>query len=189
MRKSITARSSFLLMIDMQERLLPAIFNKDEIIKNSVRILTAARELSVPVIATEQYPKGIGPTVPEIKNLIPEDSTVMEKVEFSCCAAQGFGDAILNLNFNTGTKDTVILYGVETHICVLATAMDLMEKYNLNVVIAADACGSREEKNHELALEAARSFGCLVVPTETVVYHMLEKAGTPQFKALLPLFK
>ena len=176
-------------MIDMQERLLPAIFNKDEIIKNSVRILTAARELSVPVIATEQYPKGIGSTVPEIKNLIPEGSTVMEKVEFSCCAAQGFGDAILNLNFNTGTKDTVILYGVETHICVLATAMDLMEKYNLNVVIAADACGSRDEKNHELALEAARSLGCLVVPTETVVYHMLEKAGTPQFKALLPLFK
>ena len=127
-------------MIDMQERLLPAIFNKDEIIKNSVRILTAAKELSVPVIATEQYPKGIGPTVPEIKNLIPEGSTVMEK-------------------------------------------------YNLNVVIAADACGSRDEKNHALALEAARSLGCLVVPTETVVYHMLEKAGTPQFKALLPLFK
>ena len=189
MRKSITARSSFLLMIDMQERLLPAIFNKDEIIKNSVRILTAARELSVPMIATEQYPKGIGATIPELKNLIPEDTTIMEKVEFSCCAASGFGDAILNLNFNTGSKDTVILFGVETHICVLATAMELIEKYNLNVVIAADACGSREEKNHNLALDAARSIGCLVVPTETVVYHMLEKAGTPQFKALLPLFK
>ena len=189
MRKSITARSSFLLMIDMQERLLPAIFNKDEIIKNSVRILTAARELSVPMIATEQYPKGIGATIPELKNLIPEDTTIMEKVEFSCCAAPSFGDAFLNLSFNSGTKDTVILFGVETHICVLATAIELIEKYNLNVVIAADACGSREEKNHNLALDAARSLGCLVVPTETVVYHMLEKAGTPQFKALLPLFK
>ena len=124
-----------------------------------------------------------------IKNLIPEGSTIMEKVEFSCCNAPSFGDAILNLNFNTGTKDTVILFGVETHICVLATAIDLIEKYNLNVVIAADACGSRTEKNHELSLEALRSIGCLVVPTETVVYHMLEKAGTPQFKALLPLFK
>jgi len=176
-------------MIDMQERLLPAISNKDEIIKNSVCILKAAKELSVPAIATEQYPQGIGSTIPELKDLIPEGSTVMEKVEFSCCAAPGFGDAILNLNFNTGTKDTVILFGVETHICVLATAIDLMEKYNLNVVIAADACGSREEKNHTLALDAARALGCLVVPTETVVYHMLEKAGTPQFKALLPLFK
>ena len=189
MRKLITARSSFLLMIDMQERLLPAIFNREEIIKNSVRILTAARELSVPTIATEQYPKGIGSTIPELKNLIPEGSTIMEKVEFSCCANPAFGDAFLNLRFNSGTKDTVILFGVETHICVLATAMELIEKYNLNVIVAADACGSREEKNHALALEAARSVGCLVVPTETIVYQMLEKAGTPQFKALLPLFK
>ena len=176
-------------MVDMQERLLPAIFNKDEIIKNSVRILTAARELNVPAIATEQYPKGIGPTIPEIKNLIPEDSTIMEKLEFSCCNASGFSDAILNLNFNTGTKDTVILFGVETHICVLATAMDLIEKYNLNVVIAADSCGSRTEQNHNLALNAARDIGCFVVPTETIIYNMLEKSGTSQFKALLPLFK
>jgi len=176
-------------MIDMQEKLLPAIFNKDEIIKNSVRILSAAKELSVPVIATEQYPQGIGSTIPEIKNLIPEGSSLIEKTEFSCCEAQGFGDAILNLNFNTGTKDTVILFGAETHICVLSTAMDLIEKYNLNVAIASDACGSRDGKNHELALEATRSSGCLVVPTETIVYQMLGKAGTPQFKALLPLFK
>ena len=189
MKKSISARSSFLLMIDMQERLLPAIYNKEEIIKNSLNILTAAKELSVPMIATEQYPKGIGATIPELKNLIPEDSTTMEKLEFSCCNAQGFGDAILNLNFNTGTKDTVILFGVETHICVLATAMQLIEKYNLNVVIAADACGSRTEKNHVLALDALRSIGCLVVPAETVIYSMLEKAGTPQFKAMLPLLK
>ena len=189
MRKSITARSSFLLMIDIQERLLPAIFNKDEIIKNSVRILTAAKELSIPMIVTEQYPQGIGQTISELKNLIPEDVSILEKIEFSCCANPGFGDAVLNLNFNNGTKDTVILFGIESHICVLATAIELLEKYNLNVVIAADACGSREEKNHLLALDAARSLGCLVVPAETVIYHMLEKAGTPQFKALLPLFK
>ncbi|MBQ9419963.1 MAG: isochorismatase family protein [Synergistaceae bacterium] len=176
-------------MIDLQERLLPAISNKDEIIQNSVRILTAARELSVPMIATEQYPKGIGSTIPELKNLIPDGSTVMEKIEFSCCSNPAFGDAFLNLNFNTGTKDTAILFGVETHICVLATAMELIEKYNLNVAVVADACGSRDEKNHSLALEAARAVGCLVVPTETVVYQLLEKAGTPQFKALLPLFK
>lgn len=189
MRKSIRARSSFLLMIDIQERLISAVFNKDDIIKNSVRILTAAKELSIPMIATEQYPHGIGPTISELKNLIPEDTSILEKVEFSCCANPGFGDAVLNLNFNNGTKDTVILFGVESHICVLATAIDLIEKYNLNVVVAADACGSREEKNHIMALDALRSLGCLVVPAETVVYHMLEKAGTPQFKALLPLFK
>ena len=189
MRKSIKARSSFLLMIDIQERLMPAIYNREEVVNNSVKILTAAKELNTPAIISEQYPKGIGPTVPELKALIPEGSFVLDKVEFSCCENPAFGDALLNLNFNSGTKDTAIIFGVETHICVLGTAIDMLEKYNLNVVIVADACGSRTEKNHELALDAARSMGCLVVPTETVIYHMLEKAGTPQFKALLPLFK
>lgn len=189
MHRSIKAQSSFLLMIDIQERLIPAIYNKDEVIKNSSRILTAASVLSVPSIVTEQYPKGIGSTIPELKGLIPEGTSVIDKTEFSCCDASGFGDAFLNLSFNSGTKDTVIIFGVETHICVLATAIDMTEKYNLNVVIAADACGSRTEENHKLALEALRSVGCLVVPTETVIYHMLGRAGTPEFKKLLPLFK
>ena len=176
-------------MIDIQERLIPAIYNREEVVNNSVRLLTAARELSLPAIISEQYPKGIGATIPELKALVPEGSTVLEKIEFSCCESPEFGDALLNLNFNSGTKDTAILFGIETHICVLGTAIDMLEKYNLNVVIAADACGSRTAGNHALALEAARSLGCLVVPTETVIYHMLQKAGTPQFKALLPLFK
>ena len=93
------------------------------------------------------------------------------------------------MKFDSGTKDTVILFGIETHICVLATAIDLIEKYNLNVVIAADSCGSRTEQNHKLALDTLRYAGCFVVPTETVIYSLLEKSGTPQFKALLPLLK
>lgn len=189
MRKSIEAMSSFLLMIDIQEKLLPAMYNKDQVIANSHKLLSSARELSIPVIISEQYPKGIGSTVPELKALIPDDSPVIEKVEFSCCANPGFGDAFLNMRFNSGTKDTAILFGIETHICVLATALDLQEKYNLNVVIAADSCGSRSRDNHTLALEAMRSAGCFVVPTETAIYQLLGKAGTPQFKALLPLFK
>ena len=189
MRKSIEVMSSFMLMIDIQERLLPAMHNKDEVLSNSARLLTAAKELSLPAIISEQYPKGIGPTVPELSALIPEGSPVIGKTEFSCCANPGFGDAFLNLRFNSGTKDTAILFGIETHICVLGTAFDLMEKYGLNVVVAADACGSRTRENHALALEAMRASGCLVVPTETVIYHMLGRAGTPQFKALLPLFK
>ncbi|MBQ6001376.1 MAG: isochorismatase family protein, partial [Synergistaceae bacterium] len=83
MHKSIEAMSSFILMIDIQERLLPAMFNKDNIIANSSKLLTSARELSVPAIISEQYPKGIGSTVPELKALIPDDSPVIEKLEFS----------------------------------------------------------------------------------------------------------
>ncbi len=189
MRKSIEAMSSFMLMIDIQERLLPAMYNKDEVLANSQKLLTSARELSIPLMISEQYPKGIGATVPELSALIPEGSPVIDKTEFSCCNNPGFGDAFLNLRFNSGTKDTAILFGIETHICVLATALDLQEKYNLNVVIAADSCGSRSRDNHSLALEAMRSAGCFVVPSETVIYQLLGKAGTPQFKALLPLFK
>ena len=191
MRKSIEAMSSFLIMIDIQERLLPAMFNKDEVLENSRKLLSAVRELfpAVPSIISEQYPKGIGPTVPELKALISEESRFIEKVEFSCCDNEAFSDAFLNLRFNSGTKDTAILFGIETHICVLGTALGLMEKYNLNVIVAADACGSRSRKNHELALEAMKSAGCFVVPTETVIYQLLKKAGTPQFKALLPLLK
>ena len=190
MYKAINASSAFLLMIDIQERLMPAIYNRDEIVNNAMKILTAARELSVPSIISEQYPKGIGPTLPELKSLIPPDTTIMDKVEFSCCESPKFGDAFLNLTlFGSETKDTAILFGVETHICVLATALDIIDKYKFNVVIAADACGSRTEQNHKLALEAARSAGCFVVPTETIIYQMLRKAGTPEFKALLPLFK
>lgn len=189
MRKSIEAISSFLLMIDIQERLLPAMYNKDEVLSNSTKLLTAARELSLPAIISEQYPKGIGSTVPELSALIPEGSPVISKTEFSFCQNPGFGDAFLNLRFNSGTKDTAIIFGIETHICVLGTAADLMDKYGLNVVVAADACGSRTEQKHTLALEALRTMGCLVVPSETVIYHMLGRAGTPQFKALLPLFK
>ena len=176
-------------MIDIQERLLPAMFNKDNVLANSRKLLTSARELSVPVMLSEQYPKGIGATVPELLALIPEGSPKIDKVEFSCCDNPGFGDAFLNLRFTSGTKDTAILFGIETHICVLGTALGLQEKYNLNVVIAADSCGSRSPENHSLALEALRDIGCLVVPTETVIYQLLGKAGTPQFKALLPLFK
>ena len=189
MRKSIEAMSSFILMIDIQERLLPAMYNKDEVLSNSVKLLTSARELSLPAKISEQNPKGIGSTVPELKALIPDDSPRIEKTEFSCCANPGFGDAFLNLRFSSGTKDTAILFGIETHICVLGTALDLQEKYNLNVVVAADACGSRSRENHTLALEAMRAAGCFVVPTESVIYQLLGKAGTPQFNALLPLFK
>ena len=119
MFKSVNAASSFLLMIDIQERLIPAVYNKDEVIANSKKLLTTAKELSLPVMFSEQYPKGIGSTIPELKALIPEGSPAIEKTEFSCCDNPGFGDAFLNLRFNAGSKDTAIIFGVETHICVL----------------------------------------------------------------------
>lgn len=180
---ALRAGDTSLLMIDMQERLLPVIHDHGPIIENAVRLLTAAREMSLPVIVTEQYPKGIGPTTSELAELIPPGSPVLAKVSFSCCGAPGFDAALVA----TG-RSTVVAFGVETHVCVLTTVMDLLAR-GYRVVLAADACGSRAHERHVMGIDAARDLGALVVPTETVVYQMLGRAGTPQFKALLPLFR
>lgn len=190
MLKPVEAMSAFLVMIDIQERLMPAIFNKEEVTANSKKLLISARELSIPVIVSEQNPKGLGATIPELSEILPEGSHTFQKNEFSCCDNPAFGDAFLNMRFTSGTtKDTAIVFGVETHICVLSTVLHLLNDYGLNVVVAADASGSRTEANHVLGLEALRSTGSLVVPSETVIYQLLRRAGTPEFKKLLPLFK
>ena len=183
MHTCVRAQSVFFLMIDIQERLLPAIFEKERVIQNSVRLLAAARDFEAPLIVTEQYPKGIGPMVPELAGLLPPGTPCLTKTAFSCCGAEGFNDAV-----NATGRETAVLFGIETHICVLSTAMDLLAR-GMKVVLAADACSSRTEANYALGLAAVRDCGGLVVPTETVVYQMMGEAGTPQFKALLPLFK
>ncbi|MDR2523669.1 MAG: isochorismatase family protein [Synergistaceae bacterium] len=171
------------LMVDLQERLLPSIDRQETVIQNAVRLLKTAGVLSVPVLYTEQYPKGIGPTVPEALDAMPEGTPRFEKTFFSCWGERGFAEV-----FQTIARPLAVIFGTETHVCVLGTAQDLLSQ-GKKVVLAADACGSRTQENHNLGLDAARSCGALIVPTETVVYHLLEKSGTPEFKALLPLFK
>ena len=183
MFKSIEAKNSALLMIDIQERLMPSISGKDAVLRNAVRLLTAAKVLELPLLVTEQYPKGIGPTLFQLASLIPPGTPRLDKMSFSCCGLAGFDEAL-----NALGRPVTIVFGIETHICILSTVMDLID-LGRSVVLAADACGSRDPEHHALALETARWAGALVVPTETVVYRMLGSAGTPEFKALLPLFK
>jgi nicotinamidase-related amidase len=175
---------TFFLMIDVQERLLPSIESPDAMVQNGVRLLKAAEALSLPVLWTEQYPRGIGATVAPLMESIPASAVRLEKMTFSCCDEPGFTEKLRELK-----RPTVVMFGIETHICVLSTAMDLIKNEGYNVVFAADACGSRTRENHNLALEAARSCGALIIPTETVVYQLLGRSGTAEFKGLLPLFK
>ncbi len=183
MFKPMEAKNSALLMVDIQERLMPSIAGGEVVLRNAVRLLTAAKVLNLPLLVTEQYPKGIGPTLPELNALVPSGTPRLEKTCFSCCGAEGFDGALDALD-----RPVTVVFGIETHICILSTVMDLLGR-GRSVVLAADACGSRSAENHALALDAARGCGALVVPTETVVYRMLGAAGTPEFKALLPLFK
>lgn len=175
--------STQMLMVDVQERLLPAISGSEEIRRNILRLVRASEVLQIPFFYTEQYPRGLGPTDGEILSSLPAGARRFEKNHFSCCDEEGFTD-FLEL---TG-PNRIVLFGIETHICILTTLLDLLAR-GRKVVLAADACGSRAPENADLALKAAAAAGALVVPTETVIYQLMGQSGTAEFKALLPLFK
>jgi nicotinamidase-related amidase len=170
-------------MLDLQERLLPFIHRNEAVIQNAVRLMKAANILSLPVLYTEQYVKGIGSTVEEVRSALPEGARRFEKVCFSCCDEPGFFKVLQEVSL-----PTIVIFGTESHVCVFTTAEDLLDK-GWKIVVAADASGSRDRENHLMAMETLRSHGALILPTETIVYRLLRKAATPEFKAVLPLFK
>lgn len=173
-----------LVVIDVQERLFNAMDaeRRDETIRNLKILGAAARRLAVPVVLTEQYPKGLGRTLPELKALL-DDVAPFEKTAFSCCGAPGFADRLRA----TGAEH-VILAGMETHVCVLLTALDLLrEGYRVSVV--ADAVCSRTPANLELGLAQARQAGAVVTATETVVFQLLGCADTDVFRAIVKLLR
>jgi nicotinamidase-related amidase len=170
-------------MIDIQEKLLPVISDNDEIVKNAIRLLKAAEVFEIPVMYTEQYPKGIGNTVIPLFESLPATVIRHEKNTFSCCDESEFNEKLTGIG-----RSLITVFGIESHICVLSTVLDLLSK-GMKVVIAADACGSRNIYNHNLAMEEARACGASILPTESIIYHIIGRSGTQEFKTLLPLFK
>ena len=177
----INRRKAGLVVVDIQERLLPAIFEKERVVQNAVRLIRAAQVLSVPVLATEQYRKGLGATVAEVAAAMAGFAP-LEKLTFSSCGAPAFAKALQA----HGVKD-VILCGIEAHVCVQQTAIDLMKDYFVYVV--ADAIGSRHRHDHKVAVERLRDCGAVITTVESAVFELLRQAGTDQFKQVLPLFK
>ena len=171
-----------LVVVDVQERLLPSIFEKERVVRNTVRLARGAGVLKVPVLVTEQYRKGIGPTVPEVVAAIP-DFAPMEKLAFSACGAGEFVPALKRSN-----ASDVVLCGIEAHVCVLQTCLDLVAE-GFRVFVAADAISSRTPENYRLALERMRAAGASIVSSEMVLFELLEKAGTAEFKQVLELVK
>jgi nicotinamidase-related amidase len=178
----LSAQSSQLIVIDIQERLLPAIDGGERIVNRTALLLKAAQELAVPVLASEQYPTGLGKTVPALAEaLLAED--VIEKLEFSLPAAPG----ALQRIHDRGRKQVVVA-GIEAHICVLQTAMSLMD-HGFSVHVVADAIGSRDPDNKAFAVDRLRQAGISVVTTEMVVFEWLERAGTDTFRTLSRLVR
>lgn len=178
----IRRATAALVVVDLQERLLPAIFEKERVLQNALRLIQGAAALQVPVLVTEQYRKGIGPTVPEVAAAVPGFAP-MEKLAFSACGAEGFVEALRASN-----RQDVVLCGIEAHVCVCQTCLDLIDQ-GFRVFVVADAISSRTAENHRLALERLAAAGAVLVSTEMILFELLERAGTDEFKRILPLVK
>jgi len=182
-RRPLLAEECALAVIDIQEKLLPAIWEKERLVRNSQLLIRLAEMMSIPVIATTQYVKGLGQIVPEIASLLP-DTNPMDKLEFGCFGNGEFCSAVSRL----AGRNTLLLCGMETHICVLQTALGALNQ-GLNVHVAADAVSSRAELNWKLGLERMRDAGAVISSTEMMMYELMGKSGTPVFKEMLKFIK
>ncbi len=178
----ISAERSALLIVDVQEKLVGAMHEPEAMIDNCRRLGQAAAELAVPVLLSEQYPKGLGRTVEPLVCFAGAEGPV-EKVHFSCLA-----DDEYEARFAALGRNQAILVGIEAHVCVLQTALDLLEAGHMPVVVA-DGVTSRDPANKQLALDRLRANGVEVVSTEMVMFEWLHTAQNPAFKAVSKLLK
>jgi nicotinamidase-related amidase len=179
----LSARQASLLLVDIQQRLLPAMAEPERVVANSKILLAAARQLGLPVTFSEQYPKGLGQTVPELDAV---GSAVFEKLSFSCWRDKTLKSRFIHLHEHG--QPLVVIAGIEAHVCVLQTAMDLVNA-GFGVFAVTDAMSSRNPESAKLAFERMRANDIQVVNTEMVVFELLGEAGTPAFKALSGLIK
>ena len=172
------------VVVDVQERLFNAMDadRRDDMVTNVKNLVSSARRLGMPVLVTEQYPKGLGRTLPEVRSLLGE-TPAFEKTAFSCAEAEGFMERLRALG-----AEHVILTGIEAHVSVLLTALDLLTR-GLRVSIVADAVCSRRPANLEIGLGQARQAGAVVTATETVVSQLLGSADSDAFRELSKLLR
>jgi nicotinamidase-related amidase len=168
---------SVLVIVDIQERLVNAMTVKEQVVDNCLHLIELAKLYKMPILLTEQYPRGLGPTVEKIKNALPLYQPI-EKSSFSCCGEPNFIGETSKLR-----RKNVILTGMETHVCVLQTCLDLLHQ-GLNVHLVNDAVCSRSKQNWETGIAFMRDTGAVVTCTETVLFQILKVAGTEQFKAI-----
>jgi nicotinamidase-related amidase len=177
---------SQLLIIDVQEKLLPAMSAPERVVERCERLVRAARALEIPITISEQYPRGIGATVAPLREALGNAGSVVEKIEFSCLRNGALRDHLHELRRKG--RPQVVLGGIEAHVCVTQTAIDL-EDQGFEAFVAADATSSRAKSSRKLALDRMRRSGVDVVDSEMVVFEWLGKAGTPEFKELLAIVK
>jgi len=171
-----------LLLIDIQERILPVINNQQLVVENTLKLIKGFKILELPIYFTEQYPKGLGPTTGSITKELG-DLKPFDKMSFSC-----FGAGELFEEFKQKNLSQIVVCGIEAHVCVQQTVLDLIEnKFQIN--LASDAVSSRKEVDYQTALERMRNHGAEITTTESVLFELLNVCGTPQFKEISKLVK
>jgi nicotinamidase-related amidase len=183
-RCPLEADQCALLVVDIQEKLLPPIFQKEQMVRNSKLLIRAASVLKIPAIVSTQYAKGLGKTVPEIASLLPETAPI-DKDRFSCFGSDVFCTLLKRL---PGNRNTLLLCGMESHICVAQTALAALREGYL-VHVASDAVSSRTEWNWKIGLERMRAAGVVISSTEMMIYELMRSSSSPAFKEMLPHLK
>ena len=167
-----------LLVVDVQEKLMAKIPAADALVRDIAFLIDAAKLAGVEVLATEQYPRGLGPTVAPLAERLPARP---DKVAFSCCAVAGLTEGL-----RQARRNRVLLTGIEMHVCVLHTALDLLAA-DFRVYIAVDACASRFPRDHEIAVRRLEQAGAMLTTTETAVFEWVGGATHPRFKQVSAL--
>lgn len=173
----IDPKNSCLLVVDVQEKLVHAVHDSAQLINNCLWLLNVANRLQIPTLISEQYPRGLGKTIPELLSLVPTKQ-VMEKVHFSCAASLSCSALLEKVAVRQ-----FVLIGIESHVCVLQTAIGLLEA-GYQVFVVADAVSSRSAQDKELALARMRALGVQIVSREMVFFEWVQQAGTAEFKQL-----
>jgi len=178
----LSLQNTVLVVIDIQDKLWNVMHEKEALLENAQKLVRGMQVLGVPIILTEQNPKGLGPTVPGLKQLIPE-VTPLPKLTFSCCRDTGFQQALSGL-----ARKQALICGIETHICVYQTTLELLAAdYEVHVV--ADVVSSRTERNKDIALSRMQAEGAKLTVTEMAIYELLQTAESPRFKEMLKVIK
>lgn len=181
MKGLLNKRDTVLVVIDFQEKLLPRIRFHEQIVNNTLKLIEYAEIAEIPIVVTEQYPKGLGPTSSLIANAIPGFDPIV-KMSFGCFGEERFVSALKELG-----RRNLIVTGIETHVCVCQTVLCALDNYS--VYVPADAVSSQNKSDWRTALERMRSRGADVVSTEMIIFEMMRMAGTDEFKKVLSLIK
>jgi nicotinamidase-related amidase len=183
-RRPLEADQSALVVVDIQQKLLPPIFQKEQLVRNAQLLIRAAGILKIPILLSTQNSRGLGDTVREVSSLLPGTEAI-DKTLFSCFGSDAFCTLLKRL---PGQRNTLLLCGMETHICVTQTALGALREGYL-VHVASDAAGSRTEWNWKIGLDRMRAAGAIISSTEMMIYELMRSSSSAAFKQLLPYLK